>query len=117
MKKILAFSIAAFCFGCTQDPRPEMIVVSDGSTQEERADHAVAVSQELWDEGFPTSPCDGKTRVNPDDPNEISAYDLLITPTIENDGTVYLHCSISDQSRYDYILKQCRQRVLEKLRS
>ena len=117
MRTLLTIVAASLLLSCTQEPRLDMLEVTKGSSVEERANYAIAVSKALWEEGFPTAPCEPGTKVNPDDPNEITAFDLTISATIENDTNVFLQCSISDEARYDYILEQCRQRILEKLRS
>ena len=111
----LIVSLFLMCVGCSTDPRPDLLEVTEGSSQEERAKRAIEIAQQLIEEGFPTTPCEPGTTVDPDNEDEITAFDLLIVPTIDNDGTVYLQCSISDTDRYDYILEKCREQVLAKL--
>ena len=113
-KGLLVFAILV-CFGCESDERPDRIEITGDSGQEERANRAIEIARQLIEEGFPTTPCEPGTRIDPENEDQITAFDLLILPTIDNEGTVYLQCSISDTNRYDFILQECREHVLAKL--
>lgn len=115
MIKLLIVSLFLVCVGCGTDPHPDLLEVTAGSSQEERVNRAIEIARQLIEEGFPTTPCEPGTKVDTDNEDEITAFDLLIVPTIDNEGAVYLQCSISDADRYDYILEKCREHVLAKL--
>ena len=63
-KSFLAFAIIV-CFGCESDERPDLLEISGYGGQEERANRAIEIARQLIEEGFPTTPCEPGTRVDP----------------------------------------------------